>query len=101
MSTEEVALVVGAEYEVIAAGARLSGMLPMGGYHQGWGQELPVGTRVRYEGVHWGWGSDPIKEHNWSTPESKAVHAQYVNLRPFRAFMDTRPALGLVKAVEA
>lgn len=98
MTKDGVELVEGKEYVITGPGAHLSGMVPKPGYMQGWGQDLPIGSVVRYEGCHRGWGSDPLPtEDHWSTEESRAVHASFVCLKPDEGFWDSRPRAGLVR----
>ena len=102
VTKDGVPLIPYAEYVIVGEGARLSGMVPKGpGWYQGWGQDLPPGTVVRYEGSASGWGSDPLPvEHHWSTEESREVHSNFTCLKPDEGMWDSRPIAGLIRLKE-
>lgn len=70
----------GERYRVIKPGARLTGMQPIRGGFQGWGQELPVGTILTCDGESWTFG-DGVPVIKW-TDENGRYIANDCEFRP-------------------
>lgn len=90
----------GSQWRVVQEGARLSGMVNKGAWHQGWGRVLAVGEVVTCEGFKMGWGSDAIAEVMFSTPDSIEARAAFVNINPQAGMWRAWPMDGYLERIE-